>query len=181
MLTEPSTVASGCQALARACRTDREAHSKFAGVLELLVAALHTFGGTDPVVMRSGCAALASLCRNSADGQAKAAAQGAFTALAACARAHPQHLGVACAAIESLCTGKGAAARRVQAVDAGWLPLLIDACGHLPTAQCGTSANDDTTERTRLAARSALRSITRDSLHLHQAALDAGSSRQWLM
>ena len=98
---------------------------------------------------------------------------------------------------EALCTGKGAAARRERAVEAGWLELLIRACsaaiesgeGDEGGGGGGQGEGEDGggveggVERTPAVgmARAALRSITRDSMQLQQAALDAGALRQWLL
>ena len=100
---------------------------------------------------------------------------------------------------EALCTGKGAAARREHAVEAGWLELLIRACSAAIEAGeggeggggggAGQGEGEDVggveggVERTPAVgmARAALRSITRDSMQLQQAALDAGALRQWLL
>ena len=105
------TVSCSCRALARMCRDD-EGREAAADLLEPLVVALQAHGENDAAVARHGCTAIVGLCRRSADDQARAAALGAFAAAAACARVHPQHLTQACAAVEGLCTGKGAAARR---------------------------------------------------------------------
>ena len=172
--SDGATVSCSCRALARMCRDD-EGREAAADLLEPLVVALQAHGENDAAVARHGCTAIVGICRSSADDQARAAALGAFAAAAACARVHPQHLTQACAAVEGLCTGKGAAARRELAIAAGWLELLVAACGE---ADVGPKAE---AERTRHAARAALRSITRDSLHLQQAALDAGAEREWLI
>ena len=107
---------------------------------------------------------------------------------------------------EALCTGKGAAARRERAVEAGWLELLISACsaaleggeggkgggggggGSSGGGSGGGGWGEDGgveggVERAPAVgmARAALRSITRDSMQLQQAALDAGALRQWLL
>ena len=100
---------------------------------------------------------------------------------------------------EALCTGKGAAARREHAVEAGWLELLIRACSAAIKAGEGDEGGggggggqgegedgggvEGGVERTPAVgmARAALRSITRDSMQLQQAALDAGALRQWLL
>lgn len=107
---------------------------------------------------------------------------------------------------EALCTGKGAAARRECAVEAGWLELLISACsaaieGGEGGEGCGGGGGgggvgggggggrgedggvEGGVERAPAVgmARGALRSITRDSMQLQQAALDAGALRQWLL
>ena len=107
---------------------------------------------------------------------------------------------------EALCTGKGAAARRERAVEAGWLELLISACsaaleggeggkgggggggGGSGGGSGGGGWGEDGgveggVERAPAVgmARAALRSITRDSMQLQQAALDAGALRQWLL
>ena len=100
---------------------------------------------------------------------------------------------------EALCTGKGAAARRERAVEAGWLELLIRACSAAIKAGEGDEGGggggggqgegedgggvEGGVERTPAVgmARAALRSITRDSMQLQQAALDAGALRQWLL
>ena len=98
---------------------------------------------------------------------------------------------------EALCTGKGAAARRERAVEAGWLELLIRACSAAIEGGEGGEGGggggggqgeggggvEGGVERTPAVgmARAALRSITRDSMQLQQAALDAGALRQWLL
>ena len=115
---------------------------------------------------------------------------------------------------EALCTGKGAAARRERAVEAGWLKLLISAChevsaggeGVVGDGGGGSGAGGGSgggggegeggrraggggggvmggVERTPAVslARAALRSITRDSMQLQQAARDAGALHHWLL
>ena len=99
---------------------------------------------------------------------------------------------------EALCTGKGAAARRERAVEAGWLELLVSVCSAAIEAGEGGEGGgggggggqgedgggvEGGVERTPAVgmARAALRSITRDSMQLQQAALDAGALRQWLL
>ena len=129
---------------------------------------------------RHGCTAVAGLCRTSAERQASAAALGVFAVTAACARAHPSRMVQACAAIEALCTGKGAAARREQAVAAGWLELLCGVCSSSSDGGAKEEGSGATDDRARLVALAALRSITRDSMGLQQKALDAGADRQWL-
>ena len=199
LLGEAATAAAGCRALARCGDVDVDSN-----LLEALVEALHAHGPVDAAVARHGCTALVSLCRLSADKQAQVAAFGAFAAAAACARAHPQHLPQACAAVEALCTGKGAAVRRERAVEAGWLELLISACsavieggeggeggggGGVGSGGGGGGRGEDGgggeggIEHTPAVGmvRAALRSITRDSMQLQQAALDAGALRQWLL
>ena len=97
---------------------------------------------------------------------------------------------------EALCTGKGAAARRERAVEAGWLELLISACSAAIEGGEGDEGGggggggqgegedgggvEGGVERTPAVgmARAALRSITRDSMQLQHAALDAGALRQ---
>ena len=176
LLRMQSTAAAGCRAVTLRCLDgDGRQCAAESGLLENLLVAVHSFAETDSAVAKHGCMALVSLCRPSADEQARAAALGALVAAAACARAHPRHFSQACAAVEALCTGKGAAARRAQAVDAGWLPLLVHALGE-------EDGEDEVGGgKRRYAARAALRAITRDSIHLHQAALDAGGSRHWLL
>ena len=100
---------------------------------------------------------------------------------------------------EALCTGKGAAARRERAVEAGWLELLVRVCSAAIEGGKGGEGGggggggqgevedgggvEGGVERTPAVgmARAALRSITRDSMQLQQAALDAGALRQWLL
>ena len=96
LLRQAATAAAGCRALARCGDMDVDSN-----LLEALVEALHALGPVDDAVARHGCTALVSLCRSSADKQAQVVACGAFAAAAACARAHPQHLPQACAAVEA--------------------------------------------------------------------------------
>ena len=96
LLRQAATAAAGCRALARCGDMDIDSN-----LLEALVEALHALGPVDDAVARHGCTALVSLCRSSADKQAQVVACGAFAAAAACARAHPQHLPQACAAVEA--------------------------------------------------------------------------------
>jgi hypothetical protein len=98
LLRQAATAAAGCRALARCGHSSADAHSN---LLEALVEALQLHGPVDAAVARHGCTALVSLCRSSADNQAHVVACGAFAAAAACARAHPQHLSQACAAVEA--------------------------------------------------------------------------------
>ena len=98
LLRQAATAAAGCRALARCGDSSADAHSN---LLEALVEALQLHGPVDAAVARHGCTALVSLCRSSADSQAHVVACGAFAAAAACARAHPQHLVQACAAVEA--------------------------------------------------------------------------------
>lgn len=104
LLRQAATAAAGCRALARCGDMDVDP-SLLEALVEALVAALHALGPVDDAVARHGCTALVSLCRSSADRQAQVVACGAFAAAAACARAHPQHLPQACAAVEgAACT-----------------------------------------------------------------------------
>ena len=184
LLAQPATAADGCKGLVRLSVTDEgRTSADGAGCLEALIAALQECGEADAAVARHGCTVVAGLCRTSAERQASAASLGVFAATAACARAHPSRMVQACAAIEALCTGKGAAARREQAVAAGWLELLIGACSSSGDDDGGVveDGSDATEDRARLVALAALRSITRDSMALQQKALDAGAARQWLL
>ena len=174
LLRDPDTAAAACKALARICR-DEEGRKIACCHLEPLVGALCVLGPADPAVARHGCTALVGVCRSCADDQARAAALGAFTAAAVCVRAHPQLLPQASAAVEALCTGKGAAGRREDALGAGWLQILVSACS------AAASGAEEGSERPQALARAALRSITRDSMRLQQAALDAGAAREWLL
>eukprot|EP00965_Chrysotila_dentata_P200554 6180044-Pleurochrysis_carterae.AAC.1 len=72
----------------------------------------------------------------------------------------------ACRTLERACTGKGAARRRDQAVDAGAIPLLVRMVRE-------KDVHDEAVSASSLAA---LRSITRDSLRIQEAALAAGAS-----
>lgn len=182
LLAQPATAADGCRGLTRLCGSeDGRASADGAGCLEALISALQLSGEADAAVARHGCTAVAGLCRTSAERQASAAALGVFAVTAACARAHPSRMVQACAAIEALCTGKGAAARREQAVAAGWLELLCGVCSSSSDGGAKEEGSGATDDRARLVALAALRSITRDSMGLLQKALDAGADRQWLL
>ena len=146
--------------------------------------------GQDAAVVVSACDALPKLCsRNSqaAHRQQIAAQHGAFVALSSCLQIHvgaPRVMRSVCMALEHLMTGKGAAGRRECAVEARLLPLLIEAAhrhqdhvGSQEQDQAGQHEPDPTLARTR----AALRSITRDSMKLQQAALDLGAERSWLL
>ena len=103
LLRTPPTAAAGCKALARCGDMDGLARCGDVDgdhdLLEALVETMHARGPVDAAVARHGCTALVSLCRGSAEKQAQVAAFGAFAAAAACARAYPQHLPQACAAV----------------------------------------------------------------------------------
>lgn len=125
----PQEVSSAVRALAQLC----SAHEHWgAGVgteaIGALVGVLHTRPGV-PVAVQA-CRGLSLLCRGVAAHQTAALEAGSCVALAACLSAHsgsPEAVRAACQAIEHLCTGRGAAARRALLGEGGLLLLLIGA------------------------------------------------------
>ena len=119
-------------------------------------------------LVQACCQALARLCVGAAANQDKAASCGSLPALVSCLReaGSPATVAVCCRALEHLATGVGAATRRNTAVDAGALTAVVDAL---------RSSDGSDGPGTCMTCLAALRSLTRDSGRLQDAARDAGA------
>ena len=154
-----------------------------AGALQAIVTALSAHGRSDAAVAALGCRVLTLLCRgeHTASIQQAAAEAGAFIAIVASMCHGSNATLAACAAMCALCTGVGAAARRNLARGAGAVEVLVALIHSCEKDEAPPVATVKTRSQLEAACRGALRSITRDSMHLQQAALDAGAHPQWLV
>ena len=142
-----------------------------------LAALCQAFDAAQPAsVALQCCIAVRALCMGSAEQQECFVAAGGLHGLVSCLEA-PEGVKVSamlaaasCRALEHVATGVGAAARREAAFDAGAFPALVALMSHW---------RED--EGTMIACRAALRSLTRDSPTLQDAARSAGAETAWLL
>lgn len=157
------------KSVARMCSDDeRRDELGRSGAVSLLVETL-TSDAADP----SACGkALSRLFAGRADLQEEAVRAGALRTLVARVEADVESAVVmksTCRALEHVATGVGAASRRDAAAEAGALPALVRAI-------CHWRGDEDT----RAACCAALRSLTRDSADLQEAARRIGCEADWL-
>mgnify|MGYP002631675418 CR=1 FL=1 len=127
----------------------------------------------DAEVAAPCCLALARLFTGAAELQAQAVEAGCPQALVTCLQTHSETSLVvvaSCRALERMAVGVGAAARRDAAAEAGALPTLVSAVRRWVADESASAA-----------CRAALRSLTRDSGRLQEAAVRAGADLQWLL
>ena len=167
--TGGASASDSARMLSRMCAiADRRDECGRRGAVPLIVEAM-AGGGVDATLC---CRSLSRLCAGRADLQVQAVESGALTALIS----HLQHADTSalvlssCRALEHMATGRDAASRREAAATAGSLPALVTAM-----RRWGEE------EATRAACSAALRSLTRDSVGLQEAATKAGAEPQWLL
>uniref|UniRef100_A0A7S0PYS6 Uncharacterized protein n=1 Tax=Coccolithus braarudii TaxID=221442 RepID=A0A7S0PYS6_9EUKA len=173
--------AVGCKAIIR-LRSHAVAQEAAVAIIKVLKS-----HAADAEVAAHGCWALAHICKASAMTQQLAVDEGAFDAVNASLEHHPAAIMPACAALEAMCTGVGAASRRERAREAGVITSLMAElrssrnAEKAPGSSSGGGGSTLFPSDVTMACCAALRSITRDSMQLQQAALDEGASVQWLV